>query len=338
MAANVSDTTLADLVSHHMRRDVARLRVEHTVGEALATLRNAPPPARIVYFYVVGVNDRLVGVIPARALLLSPPETKIADIMMKNAIAIPADATVLDACEFFVLHRLLAFPVVDSDRKLIGAIDVELYTDELHGLEGGQEAGQGKAGQEDDLFQLIGIHLVRARERGPFGAFRIRFPWLMCNLSGGIVAALLSGAFEHELERLVTLALFIPVVLALAESVSIQSLTLTLQMLHGRPLSWRVIAQRLRHESIVGMLLGGVSGLVVGIVALLWLHQPVLAACILGGIGAGVSCAAILGAAVPNLLRRMKLDPRVAAGPIALASADLITLSCYFLMARWLLG
>ena len=151
-----------------MRTDLARLRVDQTVGEALAALRQSPPPARIVYFYVVDDEDRLKGVIPARSLLLSPPEARVADIMLRQVIAIPAGATVLDACEFFVLHRFLAFPVVDAKRRLLGAIDVELYTDELHDL--------GRQAPADDLFQLIGVHLARARQRNPFGAFRTRFP------------------------------------------------------------------------------------------------------------------------------------------------------------------
>ena len=144
-----------------MRTELARLRVDHTVGEALAALRQSPPPARIVYFYVVDDDDRLKGVIPARGLLLSPPETPIADIMLRSVIAIPSEATVLDACEFFVLHRFLAFPVVDAERRLIGAIDVELYTDELRDLGGGLN---------DDLFQLIGVHLAWARATQPVRA------------------------------------------------------------------------------------------------------------------------------------------------------------------------
>ena len=115
-------------------------------------MRQSPPPARIVYFYVVDDEDRLKGVIPAKSLLLSPPEARVADIMLRQVIAIPAGATVLDACEFFVLHRFLAFPVVDAERRLLGAIDVELYTDELHDLGRRQRPS-------DDLFQLIGVHL-----------------------------------------------------------------------------------------------------------------------------------------------------------------------------------
>ena len=91
---------------------------------------------------------------------MSPPEARIADIMLKSVIAIPATATVLDACEFFVLHRFLAFPVVNSERRLLGAIDVELYTDELRDLGGGLS---------DDLFQLVGVHLAWRVSLARFG-------------------------------------------------------------------------------------------------------------------------------------------------------------------------
>jgi magnesium transporter len=113
MSAPVAEINLNDPVAQHMRVDIARLHIHQTVGEALAALRAAPPAARIVYFYVVDQDDRLHGVIPARSLLLSPPEARLDDIMIRAVIAVPADATVLDACEFFVLHRFLAFPVID---------------------------------------------------------------------------------------------------------------------------------------------------------------------------------------------------------------------------------
>jgi magnesium transporter len=328
MSAPVTERNLTDPVSRHMRTQLARLGIDQTVGEALAALRQAPPPARIVYFYVVDRDERIAGVIPARALLLSPPEARLADIMLRNVIAIPAEATVLDACEFFVLHRFLAFPVVDRQRRLVGALDVELYTDELRDLGGGLS---------DDLFQLVGVHLSWARQLNPLSAFRRRFPWLMCNITGGVMAAFLCGLFRTELEKVVALAMFIPVVLALSESVGIQSISLTLQLLHGRQPSWPLIVQKLHRELQVGLLLGGVSGLVVGLIALLWLDQLLLAVCVLGGVTTGVVSAAVLGAMVPNLLRRLKLDPQVSAGPMVLAMADIITLTCYFGLARWLL-
>ncbi len=329
MVSPVTENNLSDSVAQHMRTELAKLRWDQTVGESLEAIRQSPPPARVVYFYVIDEVGRLKGVIPARSLLLSPPETQIADIMLKNVIAIPAGATVLDACEFFVLHRFLAFPVVDNLQRLIGMIDVELYTDELRDLGGGLS---------DDLFQLVGVHLARARRLNPFSAFRSRFPWLMCNITGGITAAFLCGLFEEELDRVVALSLFIPVVLALAESISIQSTSLSLQVLHGKPPSWLLIFQKMFRELQVGILLGMAGGLVVSLVALFWLGLLPLAYCIFGGIAAAATTAAVLGVLLPNLLRRLKLDPRVAAGPLVLALTDIITLVCYFNLARWLLN
>ena len=83
------------------------------------------------------------------------------------------------------------------ERRLLGAIDVELYTDELRDLGGGLS---------DDLFQLVGVHLAWARQLGPLRAFRSRFPWLMCNITGGVAAAFLGGIFQAEIKRVVALA------------------------------------------------------------------------------------------------------------------------------------
>ncbi len=321
---------LNDPVTRHMRTDPARLLVHQTVGDAIATARSSPPGGRIIYFYVVDAAGRLEGVVPTRRLLLSADATPLADVMVQKVVGIPASATVLEACEFFLLHRLLAFPVLDDERRLLGVVDVDLYTEELADLDRREDT--------DDLFQLIGVHYQDSQQGSPLAAFRGRFPWLVANIVGGIVAAVLSGVFERELTKAVSLALFIPVVLALAESVSIQSVSLALQMLHGRQPTLAGIARALRVESATGALLGLASAVTVAAVALVWLRDPTLGACILGGITGGVTVAAVIGAAMPNILRFFDREPQVAAGPIALAATDMATLTIYFSIARWLLG
>src|SRR3954468_17609743 len=89
------------------RTDSPRLYAGQTVGQALDWLRKHPPGGRILYFYVVTADGRLVGVVPTRRLVLNSPETPIDDIMVRRVISVPAAATVLDACEFFIQHRLL---------------------------------------------------------------------------------------------------------------------------------------------------------------------------------------------------------------------------------------
>ncbi len=330
MPQPLTQADLNDPVAQHVYQDFTRLVVGQTVGAALGWLRQHPPRERIIYFYVVDENDRLLGVVPTRRLLLSPPETPLAEIMVRNVVALPAEATVLDACEFFIQHRLLAFPVVDADRRILGVVDVELYTNELDAL--------GQASKRDEVFQLIGVRAASGQIDSPWAAFRRRFPWLGCNLAAGIMAAILSGVFEQELTKVVALAFFIPVVLNLAESVSSQSVSLALQALHGKRPSWASLLRDLRREFGTGLLLGLGAGAVIALVALMWIDEKRVALCLIGAITGGVAGAAVLGLALPVVLRILRLDPRVAAGPIALAGADIITILLYFNLARWLLA
>jgi magnesium transporter len=320
---------LDEPITEHMRVDFTRVQVEQTVGEALATIREAQSEGRVIYFYVVDQDNHLKGAVPTRRLLLSPLDRRIADIMVKEVIAVPKTATVLEACEFFILHRLLAFPVVDKERRVVGIVDVELYTSELGDLD--------RSARNDHLFQLIGVHLSEAQQASPLVAFRNRFPWLITNIAGGIVAAFLLGIFEAELQQAVVLALFIPVVLALSESVSIQSVSLALQVLSGQQPTIYGILGKVRSEAVTGVLLGIASAVLVGVVALVWLGEARVALILLGGIAGGVACSAVFGVAMPNVLRLLRRDPQVASGPVALATSDLATLLIYFTLARWLL-
>jgi magnesium transporter len=329
MLNQVDPLNLDAPVTQHMRSDATRLSLGQTVGEALEGLRRHPPAERIIYFFVVDDQGRLAGVVPTRHLVLNPPERKLADIMVKHVEALPATATVREACEFFALHRFLALPVVDAERRLLGVVDVELYTGELAHLSDAQK--------RDDLFQAIGVHAARPGETSPVAAFRRRFPWLGCNLVGGLICAVLAIVFQ-DMAGFAVLASFFPVVLNLAESVSSQSVSLTLHLLRGQRPSWQSMARSLRQELGTGLLLGIACGAIVGGTALLWLGQGRIALSLLGGISGGVAGSALLGVTIPVVLRMVKLDPRVAAGPIVLAGADVATMGIYLGLAWWLLG
>ena len=322
--------TLDDPITDHMRTDFARLHIDQTIDDALSAIRANPPSSRVSYFYVVDDEGRVRGVVPVRRLLLAPLEKRVAEIMVREVITLAKTATVLDACDFFILHRLLAFPVVEKDRRLLGVVDVELYTDELTDLD--------RSERHNDLFQLIGVHLAEAKQSSPLVAFRSRFPWLLANVAGGILAAFLSGIFQAELEKAVALAIFIPVVLALSESVSIQSVSLAIELLHGQRPTLQAILGKLRSEAVTGFFLAAASAVAVGLVAILWLGRVRVVAALLGGILGGVTCAAVIGMAIPNVLRFLQREPHVAAGPIALAATDIVTLLVYFSLAHWLLS
>jgi magnesium transporter len=100
----------------------------------------------------------------------------------------------------------------------------------------------------------------------------------------------------------------------------------------------QAILNKLRSEVMTGLLLGIASGVAVSMVALVRLGQPRVALCLIGGISGGVTCAALIGVAMPNLLHFLRREPQVAAGPVALAATDMATLLIYFTLARWLLA
>jgi magnesium transporter len=321
---------LDEPVLRHARRDFIRVDVDQSVAGAMAQAREQKGDAQFLYFYVVNREGKLVGVLPTRSLLFADPSAAVLSIMQRGVISIHELAPLSDACELFLLHRYLAFPVVDSDRRIVGVIDVQVFTNEITGLAAQEEA--------DDFFQLIGVRLAEVRRATPFGAFTRRFPWLLCNVAGGLAAALLAGMFEGVLARAVAVSVFIPVVLALAESVSIQALTLTLQEHHARgSIRARRVLHSLLREIPVGAMLGLGCAVSVAAAALVWRGDGPLALCLLATIATTVTLATTFGVLVPLTLSALRTDPRIAAGPITLAATDMVTLTVYLGLASLLL-
>ncbi len=315
---------LHDSVLQHIQADVVRLRPDQSVADALESLRNHGPDHDIVYIYVVDDEDRLIGVVPTRALLASRAERPLGDIMQGDVVAIPDWATVLVAAEYFVTQRFLAFPVVSSGGQLVGQVDVRVFTDEV--------VGHAKR-SFDDIFQIIGVHATQGRT--VLLGFRDRFPWLLTNVTGGLLCAVLVSRYEHMLDTAVVLAVFLPMVLALAESVSMQSATLTLHGLHSSGMTWGLLGPAMRREFSVATLLGAGCGSIVGLISWAWKGNHQLALALGSAIALSMVTAALLGLLLPTLLHAAKLDPKIAAGPIVLAVADVGALLIYFNLAAY---
>ena len=269
----------------------------------------------------------LVGVMPTRTLLAADPAQLVRDVMITHVVAIPDWATVLIASEYFATRRLLAFPVVNDAGQLLGVVDVGLFTEEVIDL---------AKRTYDDIFQLIGVH--GTAQRSTWLAFRDRFPWLLCNIAGGLLAAFIASRFEHLLQEFIVLSLFIPIVLALGESVSMQALTLSLQSLTDGPVVWSRLMSALWKEFRTAVLLGTGCGGLVGFVVLIWRGQSLVAGSIFLAFALSMIVACMLGVTVPAVLRAAKADPDIAAGPVVLAAADVATLLFYFGLGSALLA
>jgi len=271
----------------------------------------------------------LVGVVPTRRLLMAPLEQPLSELMIRNVIAIPHTATVMDACEFFVLHKFFAFPLVDEKRRVVGLVDVSLFTEEVFDI--------AEREQMTEVFETLGFHVSQVRDASPWRAFRIRFPWLLTTIVSGTFCAFLAGAYHLTLEKSLVIAFFLTLILGLGESVSIQSMTVTIQALRTSKPTLRWYLHSLWREIFTALLLGSACGLVVGLVVLVWQQTPMPAVVIGASVTFCLLTACVAGLSVPALLHALKLDPKIAAVPLTLAIADIFTLLFYFNLAKFLL-
>jgi magnesium transporter len=331
-AAGALDFTAPAL--DYARRDFPLLQADASVEKALQTIRSEGIGERVIYFYAVDPERRLVGVVPTRRLLTAAPETSLRDIMVPRVIALPATATALEACEFFVLYKLLAFPVIDSERRILGVVDADVFMQSV--LE--SEEVEESAGGRDDFFETLGFHLAQVRDASAWRTFRYRFPWLLVTVLSGTGCAVLTGVFEATLARSLILAFFLTMVLGLNESVSMQSMSVTVQALHSARVTWHWFVTAFRREVATAVLIAVACGSLVAMIVYVWRHDFSGALVIGGSVAASLVTACLFGLAIPSLLHRWQLDPKIAAGPITLALADFFALTFYFTSASLVLG
>jgi magnesium transporter len=316
-------------VGDFVRKDFAQLKESMTAREALAAIREQGIGEKIVYFYVTDATARLLGVLPTRRLLTAALDQRVGDLMIKRIVAIPQRATLLEACEFFVLHKFFAFPVVDDERRMVGIIDVGVFTDEVFDI--------AERAQHEDVFETIGFHIAQVREVGPLKAFRYRFPWLMVSIASGTACAVVASFFAATLAQSLVIAFFLSLVLQLGESVAMQSMTVTIQALRSTRPTLRSYARKFGREISTALLLGAGCALIVALIVWLWWGATLPAVVIGTSVLASLLIAGLLGLSVPTALHALRLDPKIAAGPVTLAITDVMTLFFYFSIARLLL-
>lgn len=303
---------------------------DHTIEEALAVLRKKDIHDKIVYFYVVDDENKLKGVVSTRTLLLKPSSKLISEVMEKGLSALESKQTLLDAMEHFNRHHLLALPVVDDEGYFLGVVDVQLYFDENLDIAHSQ--------RRHDAFQMIGVYLEEGRKLTTWSSYRARMPWIFCNMFGGIACAVISHIYQMVLASVLILAMFIPLVLTLSESISMQSMSISLQLIRSHSTA-RIsfFLRRILQESKALIFIALTCALLVGVISTLWSGGIGPALAIGSGILISVIITATIGALVPVILHARSRDPKVAAGPVVLMFADVLTTAIYLSFATYLL-
>ncbi|MDE3046142.1 MAG: magnesium transporter [Verrucomicrobiota bacterium] len=303
------------------------LPITATVEESMTTLRQKHIAQKIIYFYVVDENYRLRGVVSTRQLILAEPNVRIEDIMQPHVVKLHCDQTLQQAMELFAEHPLLALPVIDDEGRLMGTIDVQMVMEEVVDI--------ADMRTRLDVFQMIGLSIEDGKKVSMRKNYRRRMPWLLCNVFSGLMCAVISRSFEGVLSKYLLLAFFIPLVLTLSESTSMQSMTNSILFLRRPRFHWSIAFKRGMREWQLDALLGCSSGLLVGFFSLFWDGGLLPSLSISMGILASVIFSAFFGITIPVVLHRLKLDPKVAAGPLVLMITDILTTALYLGVATW---
>jgi len=303
------------------------IHINQTIEEALHFLREKRINEEIIYIYVVDDEGKLIGVVPTRKLLLSEPDTPISKVMDTDLVHLNDKQTLQEAIEFLESHRLLALPVVNDQDRLLGVIDVGHYLEE--------NVDVANARHRYDIFQIIGIVVEEGKRPGAWRSYRNRMPWIFCNMFGGFACAVISRIYENVLAQFLLLAMFIPLLLTLSESISMQSMTQSMQLLKRPMHRLSYVVQALVREWQIVLMLAVSSGIIVGSISLFWGDGVLPALNIAFGIMISVVITASIGAVIPLILHVQKWDPRVAAGPIVLMFADVVTTFIYLSIGTW---
>lgn len=323
--SEVKREKLKKTVKEVARKVDSRLFVHQTVDEAIQYIRKTHSLDRgVLYFYAVDERGKLIGTVSTRDLLVSSPETPLSKIVNVKIKTLQSHHTVYEGLMLMQKHHLLALPVIENG-IFLGILDIQTYFDET------VELNSTKKRQE--IFQTLGLVLEDGPKQSIWMKYRMRMPWILCNMIGGIVCAIISDFYEIVLLKVIVLAMFIPLVLSLSESISMQSMTQSMYQIGKYNAFWKEAIRYIYQEAKLFILISLTSGIIVGGLSFLWGDGWGPGIVIAISIIISILVTAIIGALVPLILHTWKLDPKVASGPIVLMFADIITTSIYLGLA-----
>ena len=294
-----------------------------TVAESieLLRLRKNDFQNKLSYIYVVENFGRLAGVLRIRDLLAEKPSRLIDDLMQKSVSSVTADSSLEELVRLFRAHSLLAIPVVDHEKRLVGVIGA----DQL------KKFVQPSMGERFN--RLMGFGHEEIEGRSPYEIVLKRLPWLLISVTSGLVCAYIVGIFIGKVESIIALILFVPVILGLAGSIGTQSAAVTKRHLSEGKFVLRDAFRILGRELSVAFMLGAVAFLWCAAIALVWRKPPVEAIALGISLVGALFGSGILGIILPIAFRVLKIPLNSASGLFLLLICDIFALIVYFVIS-----
>jgi magnesium transporter len=292
--------------------DYPVVRESTSAANALDQLRFLRPDAdEISSILVVDDENKLVGTLSVTRLALARPNAIVGDIAHREFISVRTDTDQEESARLMERYNLNQLPVVDEEGRLMGVILAEDMVDVV------------EAEATEDMYRMAGV----AGERifGPLrNSLRNRLPWLYMNLATAFLAALVISFFESTIARVAALAAFLPVVAGEGGIGGTQTVTIVVRSMALGEVPARVGLRLLARELSLGLINGVLLGVVVGIIAFAWKGNPFLGAVLGLAMAGNMLVAALAGAGVPLLLRRLHLDPAVSSAVFVTTFTDVL--------------
>lgn len=308
-----------------MAKEMIKVNENWNIMTALKEMRKqAEEVDEVFYVYVVNDGNILQGTLSLKKLVLAKPSQKISGLFNPDVISVHTNTPSDEVASIMSKYDLVVLPVVDSIGRLVGRITIDDVVDVIQ-----EEAGrdyQMASGISEDVETTDSAYLLT----------RARLPWLLIGLLGGILVALVIGRFEEDLMINPQMALFIPLIGAMAGNVGIQSSAIIVQSIANNTLGLESTTKKLGKEFLVASFNGTVLSVLLLIFNLLVSDSLALTYTVSISLFIVIIFASIFGTLIPLILNKVKIDPALATGPFITTMNDIMGLFIYFLMGRFL--
>ena len=307
-----------------MNTDTITIHPRVTLDVVLRYLRmhkELPPTTDCVF--VVNNDDQLVGLLPIAKILTTDPAVSVREVMVTDLQPIRADMPATEVAQLFERYDWITAPVVDDNGKLLGRITVDDVIDVI--IDEADHSLMSMAGitEEEDVFAPT-LKVVP-----------LRSVWLGINLVTAFMASWVVGQFEGTIQKVVALAVLMPIVAGMGGVAGTQTLTIVIRGLALGQITRHNSGWLLGREMLVGLINGLLWAALVGVVSTWWFDDTKLGFVIAGAMVINMLVAASAGAFLPLLMKRMKIDPALAGGVILTTFTDCMGFFAFLGLATW---
>ena len=280
----------------------------------------------IYYVYVVDNDYRLRGTLPLKMMLTHPSVSKIKHVMEADPVSVKADTPIDEVALDFEKYDLVAMPVVDSIGRLLGRITVDDVMDQV------------RESSERDYQLASGLSSDVDADDSVIAQTKARIPWLLVGIASGILASVILGAFEAQLQAVTALALFIPIIGGTGGNVGVQASAIVVQGLANGSLEVKEFARQLGKETLIGLLNATIiTAVVLAYNLIVMPGELAVTISVAVSLFVVVMFASILGTVIPLTLEKIHINPALATGPFIQIMNDLFGIIIYVQVATFFL-